>query len=102
MNLLDNAQQAVGEKGDIWIATTATADSVAICIRDNGVGMPEDVRSRIFDPFFTTKAEGHGLGLAAVLGILRQHGAAALVESKVGAGTQVHVFFSIRNEEANA
>jgi hypothetical protein len=50
---------------------------------------------RVFDPFFTTKREGHGLGLAAVSGILRQHHAGAYIESRSGEGTSFHIFFPV-------
>ena len=119
LNLCLNARQAMAGAGTIGIMTqqarltSAEASRcvpydakpgryVKMVVSDTGCGMDKATMMRIFDPFFTTKAEGHGLGLAAVLGILRQHGAAALVESKVGAGTQVHVFFPIREEKAKA
>ena len=57
--------------------------------------MDATTRAKIFDPFFTTKPEGHGLGLAAVLGILRQHHGAAWVDSDVGKGTKMHVYFPV-------
>jgi PAS domain S-box-containing protein len=71
---------------------------VELLVRDEGQGMDEGTVRQIFDPFFTTKAEGHGLGLAAVLGILRQHRAVAYVDSKLGKGTKFHVYFPIHRE----
>jgi CheY-like chemotaxis protein len=55
--------------------------------------VPEEIHSRIFDPFFTTKFAGRGLGLSAVLGIVRAHHGALIVESQPGAGTTFQVFF---------
>lgn len=62
---------------------------VRLSVIDNGGGMPPETLARVFEPFFTTKAPGAGtgLGLAVVHGILREHGAALRVRSRVGAGT---------------
>ena len=62
-NLIDNAIDALGEKGTITIATRADGDCAVVEITDDGPGIPDDVVDRIFDPFFTTKDVGHGTGL---------------------------------------
>jgi PAS domain S-box-containing protein len=112
MNLVANASEALGEgTGRITIRTgTLETDGAALSgafpsddlsegtyvyleVTDNGRGMEADTRVRIFDPFFTTKFTGRGLGLAAVLGIVRAHHGVVEVDSAPGAGTRVRVLF---------
>lgn len=62
-NLIDNAIDAMGGKGEITLRTRLEGQWVAIEIIDNGPGIPEEIQSRIFDPFFTTKAPGKGTGM---------------------------------------
>jgi len=111
MNLVINAAEAIGNGGgEIRIhtglrpldaATLATAavgadrppgDYVCLEVHDTGPGMGPAVLAKIFDPFFTTKFTGRGLGLAAVLGIVRSHDGVLLVESTVGRGTIFRLF----------
>ncbi len=78
VNLLLNAKQALADHPNavITVSTRPTADGVDIVVRDNGPGIPEDIRERIFDPFFTTKGpgEGTGLGLSIAFDIVHEHG----------------------------
>lgn len=67
-------------------------DYVFVEVSDTGVGMDEETLSKIFDPFFTTKFAGHGLGLAAVQGIVRSHHGVVSIESTVGKGTVFTVY----------
>ena len=106
MNLVINASEAIGERtGDIHISTglvhadqeylaqteisdqLVTGDYVFLEVVDNGCGIEPENLKRIFDPFFTTKFTGRGLGLAAVLGIVRSHKGTLSVSSEVGRGT---------------
>jgi CheY-like chemotaxis protein len=66
---------------------------VYLSVADNGPGIAPEVRSKIFDPFFTTKFTGRGLGLSAVLGIVRSHRGSLRVESEVGKGTRFIAHF---------
>lgn len=89
MNLLVNAAQAVGEEGEVTIATRLDGDWVVVMISDTGAGIPEDQLHKLFEPFFTTKpvGEGTGLGLSISYGIIERHGGTIVVKSKVGTGT---------------
>ena len=110
MNLVINASEALGDKsGFISITTGLTradragladtfsapdlpeGDYVFLEIADNGSGMTPEIEARIFDPFFTTKFTGRGLGLAAVLGIVRGHHGALTVRSEEGRGTTFRI-----------
>ncbi|MDR9893491.1 ATP-binding protein [Aetokthonos hydrillicola Thurmond2011] len=62
-NLIDNAIDAVGEGGKIWIRTSNEKDHVIVEIADDGPGIPPEIQSKIFEPFFTTKDVGAGTGL---------------------------------------
>jgi PAS domain S-box-containing protein len=112
MNVVINAAEAIGEQeGTITIRTrmqdvnraylSSTAptpdlpeDQYALLeVSDTGVGMDMATQGRIFEPFFTTKFTGRGLGLAAVLGIVRGHGGTIHVQSAVGRGTTMTILF---------
>jgi signal transduction histidine kinase len=111
INLLLNASEALNEQAGVIRLTTglrslqppatsywfparqaAEGDYVMLEVRDTGVGIPADMQTRIFEPFFTTKFTGRGLGLAAVLGIVRGHRGAIQVDSVLGKGTTMRVF----------
>jgi PAS domain S-box-containing protein len=110
MNLITNASDALGDQpGTIQVTTrlihATPADLsrsyfqsdlpagayVSIQVRDTGCGMDKTTCSRIFDPFFTTKQSGRGLGLAAVLGIVRSHHGTIRIDSAEGQGTTFEV-----------
>ena len=113
MNLVINAAEAIGvdRPGRIVIETGVKDCSTAYLLQssvpekcpagtyvylevsDDGCGMDEETRSRLFDPFYTTKFIGRGLGLAAVLGIVRGHRGAILVESEKGRGAAFRLLF---------
>ncbi len=96
LNLILNAVQALPEGRDgneIRIALWSSPGQVAVEVRDNGSGIPLDVRERIFEPFFTTKpvGVGTGLGLAICHGIVTSLGGTLSFESEEGKGTVFHV-----------
>lgn len=96
MNIIANAVQATEASGKpleerlVTVKTENTEDSIVVSIKDNGVGMPPEVKSKIFDPFYTTKevGAGTGLGLSIVLGIINHHQGKIAVESVPNEGTE--------------
>lgn len=105
INLLANARGAVNDEEDGRVDVKlggnpnlpgierAAGPYVAMEIRDNGVGIPRDVRDRIFDPFFTTRPSGYGMGLAIVHRIVDLHGGMVWVESEPGKGSTFRLAF---------
>jgi signal transduction histidine kinase len=85
-NLIDNAIDAMNGSGELCVRTTADFGAVLVEIRDNGPGIPPEVRDRIFEPFFTTKpvGEGTGLGLDTVYRIVQRHRGQVSLESRPG------------------
>jgi PAS domain S-box-containing protein len=118
MNLLINGYEAIGAKpGQMVIHTEkvvleesdeALQKSLGarmkpgayalLSIHDSGVGMLPETAVRIFDPFFSTKFTGRGLGLAAVLGIIRSMNGGIIVESAIEQGTTFHLYFPLSTE----
>jgi signal transduction histidine kinase/ActR/RegA family two-component response regulator len=111
INLCTNAAQAMGAMGgvlevslgdaDLYSeATASNPDSkpggyVRLTVRDTGSGIAPEIVERIFDPYFSTREPEHGtgMGLAVVHGIVKSSGGSIAVDSIVGEGTAIHVFF---------
>jgi signal transduction histidine kinase len=85
-NLIDNAIDAMGGKGELRVRTYREDDCVVVEIADNGPGISPEIKSHIFEPFFTTKGvgEGTGLGLDTVQRIVKKHRGNIQVNSKSG------------------
>ena len=84
--------------GDLAEWDVKPGEYVELCVSDDGVGMNEETRARLFDPFFSTKVDGRGLGLSAVLGVVRGHHGALRIQSELGQGTTFRVFFPTTDE----
>jgi signal transduction histidine kinase len=119
VNLVENAGEAVedvdGDGGQVKVSTRAVrltdedlagaviggdlrpGERLLIEVSDNGHGIDEDSAGRIFEPFFSTKFTGRGLGLAVVLGVLRQHRGVLAFESAPGAGTTFRIWLPTRD-----
>jgi two-component system NtrC family sensor kinase len=92
LNIIDNAIDAVGQSGKIFVKTAQLSNSskeILVTVQDNGPGMPKEVLARIFDPFFTTKRadEGTGLGLSISYSIIEKLRGKITVSSEEGKGT---------------
>ncbi|HOV85073.1 MAG TPA: ATP-binding protein [Syntrophobacteraceae bacterium] len=91
LNILNNAIDAIGKNGTITVRSRLTNKDkeIAVCIADDGPGIPSDVLGKIFDPFFTTKevGSGTGLGLSISYSIVEKLGGRIVVASQVGKGT---------------
>lgn len=111
LNLSLNARDAMPQGGTlrfetrtIWLDESSALDPaldpgayLELLVLDTGSGIQKEHLDRIFDPFFTTKPTGHGtgLGLAAVYGTIRSHEGRILVQSKLGSGTQFHIYLPL-------
>jgi signal transduction histidine kinase len=116
-NLIINARDATNGEGHIEVGLCAGTLSGEVCdichrpvrgefvelyVTDDGTGIPAEVLPKIFDPFFTTKdvGKGSGMGLAMVMGILREHAGHLRVETQVGAGTTFRLYFQPADGQA--
>ncbi len=114
MNLITNASEAIGETPGTIVVTTGVQECdeallkrsrlpdkpppgryAYIEVSDSGCGMDQEAQNRIFEPFYTTKFTGRGLGMSAVLGIIKAHNGAILMYSEQGTGTTFKVFLPV-------
>ncbi len=122
LNLIINAAEAIeeGATGTVRVSTRMeliaetvlnsweTGDALPLGryavleVSDDGAGMDEATRARVFEPFFSTKFTGRGLGLSAVLGIVRQHQGALFVESALGEGSTFRALFPVIEKPSDA
>ena len=117
MNILINASEAIGDNhGEVKLSTgVVDCDEtylnhsrledkpepgrfVFLEVSDTGCGMDAETLRKLFDPFFSTKFTGRGLGMAEVIGVIKGHRGAIVVESEVGKGTTLRVLFPVHKE----
>ena len=119
-NLVNNARDAMTDIGRISIRTEnyyvdkafghyvriPKGEYVKVTVSDNGTGIPEENLQKIFDPFFTTKTtdkkRGSGLGLSVVDSVVKDHHGYIDVETRLGEGTTIYVYFNITRENIEA
>ncbi|MBP7461633.1 MAG: CHASE2 domain-containing protein [Candidatus Delongbacteria bacterium] len=89
INVMNNAVQAIEEKGKISLELESGEREVLLLITDTGIGISDEDLPRVFDPFFTTRADGTGLGLAICRKIMELHDGSMVLESRFQAGTRV-------------
>jgi signal transduction histidine kinase len=108
-HLCTNAVQASAETGKIKIGlesatldkfecfdgTILSGEYASLTVTDNGVGMHQATLARIFDPFFTTRNQATGLGLSAVIGVVRNHNGGISVYSKPEVGTSIEIYLPL-------
>ncbi len=121
MNLITNASEAIGDRPGIVTLTTGMMECssdylsrsrleekpspgwfVYLEVTDTGCGMDDETQLRLFEPFFTTKFMGRGLGMSAVLGILRGHHGALLIDSTPDNGTAIKVLLPPADTEVSS
>lgn len=107
VNLVQNAVDALGtDRADGRVAVEAArssrGDSLVVRVRDNGPGLPEEVRARLFEPLVTTKLRGTGLGLAIVSRIVAAHGGTVTAATCPGSGTTFEIRLPLPEPETAA
>ena len=111
IEIIQNGVEAISEKGRVLVIsqnlTNETSQKnekyrirpcVKLTVQDNGCGMDKEIMSRIFEPFFSTKFQGRGLGLPAAYGVIENHFGEIFVESALGNGTKLDVYFPVPDE----
>jgi two-component system, NtrC family, sensor kinase len=108
LNLINNAfyvvdekkkQQSDGYEPSVFVSTKKNADKIVISVKDNGPGIPPEIKDKIFQPFFTTKptGQGTGLGLELAYDMVKAHGGEIKVETKVSEGSEFIILLPIKS-----
>ncbi|RPI20482.1 MAG: HAMP domain-containing protein, partial [Acidobacteria bacterium] len=104
LNIVLNAAEAMAGRGELEISSSVEQkdNGIRLAIRDNGPGIPDEVKGRIFEPFFTTKSTGTGLGLSIAYGIVERHGGEISITSTWGKGTTVSLTLPLHSVLSHA
>jgi signal transduction histidine kinase len=99
LNLIFNAIEAMPAGGNLTVTTQwdANKNQVRLEVKDEGVGIPDEMLSQIFEPFFSTKSQdkGVGLGLSVVYGIVKEHGGSIYAQSEEDKGSSFVIRFPV-------
>jgi two-component system NtrC family sensor kinase len=97
LNLINNAMEAIGKDGHVYVSTGSTNEHITVDVRDDGPGIPKALQTKIFDPFFSTKqtGTGAGLGLWICFDIVQKMGGTIRLESEEGKGSTFSVALPI-------
>ena len=99
LNVILNGAQAMSAGGKLWVTLEEDRKMAILRIRDEGPGIPEEIRGKIFDLYFTTKSEGSGIGLAMTYRILQLHHGSIDVQSELGQGTEFQMRIPLATAE---
>jgi len=99
LNIVLNGVQSMEDGGRLTVTAQRDDISATILVRDQGRGIPPEIRDKIFNLFFTTRKEGSGIGLAMSYRVMQLHGGALSFESKLGAGTVFRMILPIVRQE---
>jgi nitrogen fixation/metabolism regulation signal transduction histidine kinase len=100
VNLIENALQAVGERGEVRLRLARRDGYAEVAVEDTGPGISPEAHARAFEPFFSTKTGGSGLGLALVKKIAEDHGGGVAIENPAGGGARVLLWLPVAPAES--
>ena len=95
----ENENSTYKGKIKIEVKSSGKVNQIVISVKDNGIGMSDEIKAKIFQPHFTTKETGHGLGLANCKTIIRNHKGEITVTSSPGEGTEFKIFLPTAESE---
>jgi signal transduction histidine kinase len=101
LNVVINGVQAMTNGGTLAIAATRINEIAEVTVRDEGGGIPANVRDKIFNLYFTTKQKGSGIGLAMTYRVMQLHNGSVEFDSEEGQGTTFHLQFPLADSRQN-